>query len=293
MQDVHLKVWRKKVKRQSYPPPKKQPGRRGGCLVYLLLLVFLTGLALWYFYGTERKAADAAPAIVAFTGESGILVKPVERKESQFGAIKTYSAQLSDGAPVTFDVDESTGQVVGFFRSGQTSHETRIDQQQALQIAIEFGTTRYQDAGIFSSAPAQARLVTGGDSNYYYFNWVKADPSTGAFLPQAVKIQVNAQTGQVDSYYTVFQHVTISLNPQITRESAEQIALNAMTNLPGAQIRESLLTVSTVPIHEANGQQSLIWVVTLQGASDNGYDLGVVVYIDAMTGTILLVEPLA
>lgn len=281
-------------KRSSYSR-SLQPRRGKGCsgVFYLLVLLLLAGVAIWYFYVAERKAADVAPAIVAFTGEADLRVKQGERKDAQFGAIQTYSAQLSGGDPVTFDIDRNTGQIVGFFRSKQTSLETRIDQQQALQIAMDFGVMRYQDPGLLVSSPLESKLLSNGNTNYYFFSWVKVDPATGAFLPQAVKIQVNAQTGQVDSYYAVFQNVTIPLTPQIERGAAEQIALGAVTNFPGVQIRESILTVSTVPINQPGGQQTLIWLVTLQGASDNGYAPGLVVYIDAMTGTILFMEPVA
>ena len=280
----------------NYPPAlkPKHANRWSGCLFKLLIvLIVASSLYVWLTYQPSGRAADLAPAISSFTGESEILIKQTGVEQTTYGTVKQYSANLENGDQVYFDVDKN-GAVTSFFRAKQPNGEVRISIEQAKETAIDFATSHYQDLSWLDTAQVSENLTgsNGSTNRFYTFVWTRQDSQSGAYLPQMLKIEVNAQTGQVDSCSMLNEPITISTIPAINRKTATQTAVSALPKAPTFEVAEILLTITTIPIYEPNGQQALVWRITVIAQPDEtGYVAGAVIFIDAQTGEILLIDP--
>jgi hypothetical protein len=283
----------------NYLSPALQPKRRSrfwGCL-WRIFGVFLIAGGIYFVltYKTSGRAADLVPAISTFTGEPNMIIKQTGVEQASYGSVKRYSGNLANGDQAYFDIDDN-GAVTSFLRAKQPNGEVRVSKEQARETALDFAATHYRDLSWMDTAQINENLTgTDGSSNRFYtFQWVSQDPRSGATLPQMLKIEVNAQTGQVDRTLMVNEPVTISTIPSINKQTAIQTALSALPKTPKFEVVEVSLTVATVPLYEPNGKQALIWTVTVTAKPDKtGYVAGATVFIDAQTGEVLLVDPFA
>lgn len=276
------------------PARPKQQKRPLGCLVRVLIAIFVIGaIYFWVTYKPSGRAIDLSPAIANFTGEPNMQIKQTGSEQTAYGSITQYSGKLSNGDTAYFDVD-SKGNLKGFFRGNQPSSEVLISIEQARKTALDFASAHYPDSSWLQSVQINENLTgTNGSSNRFYtFMWVNQDPNSGAYLPQTLKIEINAQTGQVDSYLAVNEPVTISTVPAINQEKATEIAFKTLPSTPEFKVAEISLLVTTVPIYENNGQQALVWRITLVAEPDEtGYITGATVFVNAQTGEVLLIDP--
>lgn len=280
----------------NYPPRVKSKRRNSmsGCLSkFLIGLIVLGGLYIWFTYQPSGHAADLAPAISSFTGEPDIFVKQTGTEQTSYGRIKQYSANLANGDQVYFDVDKN-GAVASFFRSKQPNGEVRITLEQARKKASNFAATHYKNLSWLDTAQISENLtgMNGSSNRFYSFRWINQDSGSGAYLPQMLKIDINAQTGQVDSCTMLNEPITVSTMPAIDQKTAIQTALSALPETPIFEVSKVLLTVTTIPVYKANGEQALVWSVAVTAKPDKtGYVAGAVIFIDAQTGKILSIDP--
>ena len=253
------------------------------------------GIYIWLTYKPSGRAVDLAPAISSFTGETELIIKQTGVDQTSYGAVKQYYANLANGDQAYFNVDEN-GTVTSFFRANQPNGEVRISVERARKTAMDFATARYPDLSWLDTVqPSENLTGTDGSSNRFYsLRWIRQDPKSGAILPQMLKIEVNAQTGQVDRCSMLNEPVTVSTMPTIDQQTAIQTALSVLPETPAFEVAEVLLTVTTIPIYEPNGQQALVWRITVTAKPDKtGYVAGAVIFIDAQTGNVLLVDSFA
>lgn len=281
----------------NYPHRVKSKRRNNmsGCLskLLLILLIVLGGLYIWSIYQPSGYATELAPAISSFTGEPDIFVKQTGTEQTTYGRIKQYSANLANGDQVYFDVDKN-GDVANFFRAKQPNGEVRITLEQARKKATDFAATHYKNLSWLDSAQISENLTgTNGSSNRFYtFRWINQDPESGAYLPQVLKIDINAQTGQIDNCTMLNEPITVSTMPAIDQKTAIKTALSAIPETPIFEASKVLLIVTTIPIYKPNGEQTLVWCVTVTAKPDKtGYVAGAVIFIDAQTGKILSIDP--
>lgn len=246
--------------------------------------------------GPTATAAEVSESIRRFAGEPELALVEGVARATAFGASRDYTAVLSTGDAVRFDVDVRTGEVTGFLRLNQTSGAVVVGLDQARDAALAFARAHY--AGFDESVlrPERAELVDpGADSpKYYALWWVQVDPISGAYLPNEVQVRVNAESGQIDSYSSLRVDLTVSTQPQIDREAAVDLALQAVQGLEGASVVSATLAVSTLPVYEPNGRQALLWRVVVSGTPDaTGYTPGASVFVDAQSGEIVHIEPFA
>jgi hypothetical protein len=280
----------------SSSPQAKKRARFSGCVWRLLaILMILGGIYFWLAYKPSGRAAELAPAIASFTDDPEMIIQQTDIEQTSYGSVKQYSGNLSDGDQAYFDVDEN-GAVTSFLRAKQPNGEVRISMEQARKIATEFAVTRYQDLSWLDTAQMDESLTgtDGSNNRFYTFQWIVQDPLSGAYLPQMLKIGVNAQTGQVDRSLLLNEPVTISTTPSINKQTAINTVLSALPETPKFEVADASLTVTTVPFYEPNGEQALVWSITVAAKPDKtGYVAGAVIFIDAQTGEVLLVDPFA
>lgn len=280
-------------------------------VVVVMLVILLPGCRLFAQLGQNvdptpaptAAEAEQAPvpdpqhssAILEFSGESDLALVPESSQARPFGGTsQRYTATSPEGDPLLFEVDAETGEVVRFLRGSEPAYEVTVDLSTAKSAARSFVEQHY--AG-FSNAGldlARAELVDlgAGTAKFYTFWWIERDPDSGAYLPNEVKVQVNAATGEIDTYAGQRVDVTVATEPAVDRETASTTALEALPNLPGARATATTLAVSTLPVGEPGGEQALLWQVVIEGAEDaNGYIPGASVFLDAQTGEIVHVSP--
>lgn len=244
----------------------------------------------------QKTVPAPTESIRDFSGEPNLTLEEGEPHSTAFGEAQAYFARLSNGDRVRFETDVETGEVIGFFRYEQPAQTVVIDLEEAQATALACAKDHYNgfdEAGLESIQP---ELIDHGDKSpkFYFFWWIQTDPTSGAFLPNEVRVRVNAETGQVDSYASLRVQVTVSTQPQTDEQSAHDVALNAVKDLPGAQVVDATLAVSTLPVYEPNGEQALLWQVVVEGTPDaTGYTPGAFVFIDAQSGEVVHIEPFA
>jgi hypothetical protein len=138
-----------------------------------------------------------------------------------------------------------------------------------------------------------SRLVESITSHKFYeFVWIDQDSGSGAFLPHSVNIQVNTQTGQVDSYTRYQESVTVSTQPNISEQQAEDNALDAIeAYLSNAAITQTYLVVVSLPLYEKDTTQYLAWHLIIKGEeAESGYIPEFDIFIDAHTGELVALE---
>lgn len=209
-----------------------------------------------------------------------------------FGQVRQLETTLRDGSRALYEVDVESKEVCGFFHYDQAADEVKIDKERAALIATGFARTHYSHFDEIGFVLARESLVDSGlyGDKYYSFEWRKFDQESGAILPYMVRVRVNAATGQVDSYLSLRKELKVSTLPRVSREEAERLALEALGK--NRQVVQAELAVSTVPLHQPESRQALLWRITLEGEQDRmGYTPGETVFIDAHSGEVVHIEP--
>lgn len=228
---------------------------------------------------------------------AGAPVKLAEKGASRptaFGDSQDYLAILQNGDRVQLSVDVRTGSLRGFYRLGQQAATVKRDLEAARAAALAFATQNYPQFEAAAMQQVRAELIDSSDSSpkYYLFHWTQIDPISKAVLPNEIRIHVNAETGQVDSYSALKVEVTVPTQPIIDESQARQLALSTFTNAGGMRVTGSALFVSTLPVGQPNGRQALLWAVVLEGEADAiGYRQRAHVFVDAATGEVFDAEP--
>lgn len=267
--------------------------RKPSCALITVLLLALLALGYWLSQRSAvHPASTAAPAIASFAGEPELMVKELRQIDSPIGEITQYGTTLQSGEDVLFDVED--GQVVGFFRRGQSSNTMNVSEATAEQSAIRFAIDHNVDPVIIEAPPIIAEVSTSNRSyQHYRFIWTERDPNSGAYLPHALQITVNAETGQVDSYNYVNEPVMVSTEPSVSGQMAAEIVLETVQPiLPGAAVTGRMLVVGSVPLFSPAGDQTLLWQIEIEGASsEGGITPAATAFVDAATGEVLQLEP--
>lgn len=270
---------------------------RRGCvrIAGVLILLIALAIALWLFWPpSDRLAADVSPEIQTLVSQPDVRVREVGQTTTAYGLFRRYATRTETDGQVHFDVNEQ-GEVVGFFREGQTSNTVVLSLEQARAIAQDFGRQHFPDPALLDNTPEVAELIdTQSDARYYRFVWQARDASTLAYLPQSLQIEVNAESGRVDAYTRLYEAIHLNLQPAITQTAAEVTAQETLaTYVERLEIVETKLVVTRPVWQKGGGDQQLIWHIRLLGVPDQetGLTPGVSVFVDAMTGGILYVEP--
>jgi hypothetical protein len=131
----------------------------------------------------------------------------------------------------------------------------------------------------------EERLVNHRTLLEYRFVWQRRED--GAWLPEAVKVGVNAHGGRVAYYWSERSAVKVSLKPKVSVRQARSAADRAVTRSARRRIGRPVL--AAVPVKE--GSQRLVWEtrVSLAPARAIATPHVFVVRTDAQTGKTSLV----
>ena len=280
--------------------PTQSAGRSKKAIVLvsvtiIAVVVLAIALVVVFTRGNGGATSSSNKAINEFTGGNVVSVKDKGSTPYAFGTQTEYQGTW-DGDAVSFDVDNKTGEVRGLFRYGQRGDEVNISQGQAETIATAFAREHYKDFESLGLEEVERELIDhgAGTDKSYSFAWQKTDQSTGVILPYSVELRVNASTGKVDSYSSFKAHVTISTKPTVSKDEAGRKSVEAVSSsFPEAKVSGNpACVVTTLPVGEPNGTQSLLWVVPVEVTRSNNASVrGAIVYINALTGKAEKVDP--
>lgn len=267
-----------------------------GCsrtLVLLFLIVILIIGCIWAILpGLEKPATQVSPEIVDILGDPEYRVRHTQVKTTPYRKLHEYTTTLDDGTEMFFDVDPDTQDLLGLYRSGQESSSVNLDLAAAQTIAEKFVQAHYPHPESLQFMQLQSELSQFIGKKVYVFEWIMLDNTSGARLPSSIRIQVNAENGQVDSYVGIHEVVTVSTKPKVTQTEAENLALSLVTKYPNMQVTHCTLAVATLPLFEPSGTQALVWQIRVQGPSDeNGTIPGGDVYVNALSGEVVAAIP--
>lgn len=240
------------------------------------------------------RPQDPVANIRTFAGTPNLQAERGARVPGPFGTTDVYTATLVTGELARFKVDAETGEVLGFALYGQAAGEVKVSAEEAQAIALAFTRDHYQGFDAAAFTLRQAGLVDHGDQalRFYSYWWVQIDSASGALLPAEVRVQVNSRTGAVEYYSAVRAAASVPTQPKLDRPAAEGAAVNAVEGLENAKPKDALLSVMLVPLRVPTGKQALLWQVAVEGKPDEqGYVPGAIVFLDALTGEVIAVEP--
>lgn len=239
----------------------------------------------------EPSLSKVSSEIASFLDDSELDIAKVRKRTTAYGDVHVYKAELRTGGSVLFDVDDE-GKIIGFMRLDQNGTTVNLSQNEAISIAVTFASRSYPDPSLLSLPPDEAELVElQANNKYYVIKWIGKDKGSGALLPQSIQMQVNAQTGEINSFGYIYEPVLIDTEPSITETMAKQIALDASQGVYSSPSSDhAILLVSNYPFMEAKSKQSLLWQVIIIGDDDVEFVPQLVVYIDAITGEIKQLE---
>jgi hypothetical protein len=257
--------------------------------------IALAAIILWLLpRSVERPASQISPEIQTIVPEPELSVKRTGEIATNYGTFQSFVAKTEQGHSVRFDVDDNS-EVVGFYREHQTASAVILTLEQARSRAIDFGKLHFPDPELLDSPPDIAELIDLQDGRFYYrFVWQGRDTISGAYLPQTLRIEINAESGIVDSYVRLYERVTVDTKPQIESLAAEQIAINMINPYFSVTAKPETTLAVTRPIWKIEGgNQLLVWQIHLSGAFDKekGITPSAIVFVDALTGTLLHIEP--
>lgn len=265
-------------------------------LILLIIIVLIFGrLALILISGEAAHSAGyngpEARSARLFARDGSLSFIDRGLRSYPFGQVRQLETTLRDGSRALYEVEVESGEVCGFFRYDQVAEEIKIEREKAALIATNFARTHYSNFDEMGLVLARESLIDSGPygDKYYSFEWRKLDKESGAILPCMVRVKVNAATGQVDSYLSLREEVEVSTLPQVSREEAGRLALEALGKK--RKVVQAELAISTVPLYQP-GKQALLWRITLEGEKDRlGYTPGEMVFIDAHSGKVVHIEP--
>jgi hypothetical protein len=256
-----------------------------GCAVAAALLVP-------HLFGDGPQDRNAIRAIEQFSGERS--ATKMQGRQAYIGGELLRFTRASATGPIGYFVDSKTNRVMRMDAFGIRSYRRVIDKAAAQAKAEAFAKAHFEGFERAGLHLTESRLVDHGDNSgtYYSFTWMKRDRDSGAVLPVAVSVRIDAAKGRVFSYDSVDAKVTIGTTPTIDSGVAERATLKAIgTSVPSARVTRATLAVSTDPPDDPKGRQALVWQVVVEGSSDPGYSTGAFVYVDARSGKVLKIDP--
>lgn len=285
---------------QEHQPPN-QPATKNrsvhsrACIVGASILAICVAAAVIFTFLLQNKGKAIPKSIKDFANGAATSVKKGSSEPYAFGTQTAYEGNW-DGDRVTFEVDNSTGEVRGLFRYGQKGSDVKIADDEAEKTATNFARQHYADFDKLRLKKVRDDLIDHGQetNKFYSFGWQRYDTVANVALPNSVEVRVNAQTGKVDSYASFRTNVTISTKPRISKDEAGKVAVSAtIEDVPGARIvGEPVCGVTTLPVGEPNGKQALLWEVSLEVSPDKKANIpGAVVYVNAESGKVEKVDP--
>jgi hypothetical protein len=276
--------------------PSRRPRKRlvlvlAGATVLVavaLLLVFL--LPRYFGEGAARRAAEAS--IDAFAGKKTAV--EFRSKQAYLGGELMRFTRKQGEREIDYYVDSETKRVMRMDDFDTSAYEVKIDLPAAHEVATAYVRKHFAQARAKGLRLVEQRLVDHGDgtAKYYSFTWLQKDKASGAALPVAATARVDPVSGVVFSYDSLDVPVTVGTSPKVSAEDAGTKALQAVgADVPGARVESATLAVSTDPPNDPRGAQALVWQVIVAGDDPEGYATGASVYIEAVSGKVLAVEP--
>lgn len=244
------------------------------------------------YYGESAQERRAMAAIERFAGEK-VDAEMRGRRPYLGGEVLRFTRTTQSG-PVDYYVDAKTNRVMRMDDFNHPAYKRVIREAAASATATQYASTHFDGYGSAGLSMSQSELVTHGKNTekYYAFTWTKKDPASGALLPVAVTVRINAESGAVLSYDSLDVAVTVDTTPAIDRAQSGQTALLAVgSSVPSARVSDATLAVATDPPDDPRGDQALVWQVVIEGSDDAGYASGAFVYVDARSGHVLKVDP--
>jgi hypothetical protein len=278
--------------------PPRRPRRRGliaaigaAAAVVVIAAALLVFLVPRHFgEGASRRAAEES--IAAFVGQKVDLAYQA-RQPYLGGELMRFSRKV-DGRHVDYYVDSATKRVMRMDDFDRSSYEVKLDLPAAQQIAQKYARRHFADFATAGLELTDELLIDHGEgtAKYFSFTWMKKAADSGALLPVAVTVRVDPVSGDVFSYDSVAAEVTVSTSPKVSADAAAETALAAVgDSVPQPQIEGSTLAVSTDPPDDPSGRQALVWQIVIAGDDSQGYATGAYVYVDAVSGKVLAVDP--
>ena len=125
----------------------------------------------------------------------------------------------------------------------------------------------------------------GSSGKEYRFVWQEIIGE--AYTLNYVAISVNPNTGELIKYQAIHRPLTISIDPKVSKDEAIGIAITQFSELDMNKLNEC--TAQLKVINDNKNSQKLVWDVKLTEVKD--YIYGGYVYVDAMAGDTILVNP--
>ncbi len=125
------------------------------------------------------------------------------------------------------------------------------------------------------------------NEDLFVVTWAQRTTDSGAMLPVTVRVVISPQNGQVLDYIANQQIYVGPTVPEIARGEAEVIARDAMRAKSGRDMTPTDVTLDCKMPYSINAEQTgpvLVWSVRFLGYPP--------VYIDALTGAVIVAGPL-
>ncbi len=268
---------------------------RSCCLIFLVVLaVAAAGIWLFLRLGPYQSAAKISPEMAGFLGKPDEVVERLRYRDTPYGKVGQYKADLKTGETAYFDVDKDK-KVTGYFLTGQHAGSVAVQKEQAIATARKFALQHYPDEALLNEPPETASLVSSQeDARYYEIAWVKRDAATNALLPQSAQVQVNAQTGAIIGYQRVYLENLPAVAANVTKDAASETSTKTMQQyFDQPEVVEADLLLTTIPMNDPKGVLKSVWQVHVRGTSDMPEVVPeAVVLIDAVTGKVIEIIPM-
>jgi Zn-dependent metalloprotease len=176
----------------------------------------------------------------------------IERVDTQFDWKQTRDVKVS------LETAEKAAQtVIDRFSSKQNRSDLKIVKSQLI------------DHGAFSEYSVEFKQIVNGIE-----------------MPNAALISINPSNGELLSYMSINEPVTVSLNPELSEEEALKIAIDQYPGLKVADYEANLKVV-----FPESDNQKLVYRITLIGEPVDNMMYGGFLAIDAMDGRVWYNSP--
>ena len=224
----------------------------------------------------------------------GTIYNEVKLGQWEEGSIVEYEAYDENNNLIRIYRDEGTGRTIGFVVLAPIAKKVILSESDAYKIALELASKvpfiDFSSLILIQKELIQDPVVLNNPDagNYYSFIWKTLDPISRAELFQTIKIDVNAETGQIVFFSSHdLGKVTISTTPQVNESSAKNIVMNATKNQTDkVDIYSTRLFVHKI----TDNQQQLLWEIVVKSLDSSLEEKVAWVYIDALTGETIDVK---
>jgi hypothetical protein len=225
--------------------------------------------------------------------------------EDGFGLIWQLSARTTDGDSIFTGINASTGELVFGFdgsKNEQVSGNVNINEDEALEIAEKYVESKLSAEKINDLQFNRIRYQEphgDGLASYYDIRYNRIIRGIATFSDR-VSLDVNAETGEVSSYYKKWsmsedEIALIDTKPGITAEEATEIIKEFMRNEPyiGEEKADTVVVKSSTLVwkEDDDDKAHLVWQIQFMDSSfaeDDNYPASAC--IDAHSGKMLLFD---